>query len=100
MKHFLLVLSLIASSVIASSVLAAEDEQAPRGWLHHHDRPHGPIVNNDRATQNRAGTAVYGWSYRAQNNGSAMYGWSSCGAYHYWDGDTCVDARHNPPKSP
>ena len=31
-----------------------------------------------------------------------VYGWTSerpldCGAYHYWDGEDCVDARAIPP---
>lgn len=99
MKHFLLVLSLVTSSVVASAALAADDEQAPRGWLHHHDRPHGPVVDSNRAAKNPDGTAVYGWSYRAPGRG-AVYGWNNCGAYHYWDGGQCVDARHNPPSSP
>lgn len=33
---------------------------------------------------------------------SRVYGWTSerpldCGAYHYWDGEECVDARAIPP---
>jgi hypothetical protein len=33
---------------------------------------------------------------------SRVYGWTSerpldCGAYHYWDGEECVDARATPP---
>lgn len=34
--------------------------------------------------------------------GPRVYGWADerpldCGAYHYWDGEDCVDARHIPP---
>jgi hypothetical protein len=100
MKHFPLLLSLIASTVFASAALAADDEQAPRGWLHLHDQPHGPVVNNDQTAKRADGTAVYGWSYRAHDNGAVAYGRSSCGAYHYWDNSQCVDARHNPPNVP
>lgn len=35
-------------------------------------------------------------------DGPRVYGWASerpldCGAYHYWDGEDCVDARSVPP---
>jgi hypothetical protein len=97
MKHFLLVLTLTAGLVIPATSQAA-DEQAPRGWLHHHERPHGPVIDN---TARRDGTAVYGWSSRTPNVGrGTVYGWRSCGDYHYWDGGQCVDARHTPPNSP
>lgn len=38
----------------------------------------------------------------ATRDGSRVYGWTSeppldCGAYHYWDGEDCVDARAVPP---
>jgi hypothetical protein len=35
----------------------------------------------------REAPAVYGWTYRIPD----------CGVYHYWNGDTCVDARDTPP---
>ena len=38
----------------------------------------------------------------SSEGGSRVYGWASerpldCGAYHYWDGEDCVDARAVPP---
>jgi hypothetical protein len=38
----------------------------------------------------------------SSEGGSRVYGWTSerpldCGAYHYWDGEDCVDARAVPP---
>src|SRR5262245_24492947 len=38
------------------------------------------------------GPRVYGYSYRS---GAATAGF--CGAYFYWNGERCVDARNVPP---
>ena len=98
MRHFLFPALLVPVLVIAAPAQAADDEQAPRGWLHHHDVPHGPGFDNERFAK-PDGTAVYGWTYRAGDRATA-YGSGSCGAYHYWDGEACADARHNPPNLP
>ena len=101
MKHSLFPALLIPFFlVLAASAQAADDEQAPRGWLHYHDGPHGPGFDNERSAKPN-GIAVYGWVYRGPTGGRATaYGSRSCGAYHYWDGDACADARQNPPNSP
>lgn len=41
-------------------------------------------------------------SHVVTHDGRRVYGWTSerpldCGAYHYWDGEDCVDARAVPP---
>ena len=93
MKHFPALL--IPLLILAAPAQAADDEQAPRGWLHYHDGPHGTGFDSEKHASPK-GTAVYGWTYR-ETDGAA---YRSCGAYHYWDGQGCADARHNPPTGP
>jgi hypothetical protein len=94
MKHLLFPALLVPALFLAAPAQAADDAQAPRGWLHHHDGPHGPGFDSERAVKTD-GTAVYGWTYREDQADDLR----SCGAYHYWDGSACVDARHTPPSS-
>jgi hypothetical protein len=71
----------------------ADEEMAPRGWVGtraHHVMP--------PAYGRRHGPAVYGWRYRAHDEASpATNSWNGCGVYHYWNGESCVDARDIPP---
>jgi hypothetical protein len=87
MKHFPFLTLLLPIALLAGSAYAA-DEAAPRGWLDHHKHPHGQVYGERTSSAARKdGTAVYGWSSRYRD----------CGAYHYWDGESCVDARDTPP---
>jgi hypothetical protein len=96
MKHFLFAM-LLVPMILAAAPAVADNEAAPRGWLNHHKHPHGPLSDTKAAPARKDGTAVYGWSSRgpASRNSRAAFG--DCGAYHYWDGNRCADARDNPP---
>ena len=49
------------------------------------------VVDDDDAivaTEEQDDTRVYGWASERPLD---------CGAYHYWDGEACADARVTPP---
>ena len=93
MKHFLFMTLLLPMTALASPTFAADGEVAPRRWADRYDHYGTRTV----APARRAGTAVYGWSYRAPTYGSAPVAYGNCGLFRYWDGNQCLDARDNPP---
>jgi hypothetical protein len=94
MKHFLFTVFLFPFLSVATIARAADEEPAPRRWLHTHDHNEMPAAAADSKRVSQNGTAVYGWRYRA--DGRRAYRWSHCGDYHYWDGTHCADARDEP----
>jgi hypothetical protein len=69
--------------IVSAAFLAAATFALPASAA-----PEYVIDDDDTVNSTQDDTRVYGWTSERPLD---------CGAYHYWDGEECVDARAVPP---